>query len=149
MKPGPSKPTVYCEKGAYAPEVKRLWRAGRINLIHFPYDSEDRRWHDKQKIPFARPSLVTINTDELRITDPTAIQDTEGSDLYRQIARVLGKHPREFDVRHLDSAYKSGTDVFVTRDGNFHVHADELYQITGVRVVAPELLEALIVSWPR
>jgi hypothetical protein len=144
MQPNRSKLVVYCERGAYAPPIRRLWKAGRIHLIHFPYDAEDRRWHDKQKIPFARPSLVTIDSTEIRVTDPIKISDTEGSNLHLRIARVLGKHPREFDVRHFDSAYKSGADVFVTNDTDFILRADALYQLSGVRVVTPDKLEPLI-----
>jgi hypothetical protein len=60
LQPARSRPIVYCERGAFAPEIKRLWKASKIDLIHFPYDEHDRRWHDKQKIPRGlRSSLST------------------------------------------------------------------------------------------
>ena len=141
----PSKLLVYCEKNAWG-QIRRLWREGRIDLVHFPYDAEDRRWHDKRGIPLARPSLVTLDS-EVRVTDPIRISDAEGSDLHPRIARVLGKHPRDFDVRHFDSAYKSRAHVFVTCDTDLLDHADELYQLSGVHVVGPDELERLIDGW--
>jgi len=132
---------VYCEKGAYTRDVRKLWKAGRIDLISFPYDQGDRQWHDNHKIPSARPSLVTINTCELRITDTIRINDTLGSHLHGHIARVLRKHPREFDSRHFDAAYKSCADVFLTPDGNYIRHADELCRLTGVHVIIPTIPE--------
>jgi hypothetical protein len=155
MQPSTPKPILYGERGAYVPEIKRLWKARRIDLIHFPYDCEDRAWHDKHKIPFARPSLVTINTGELRVTDRVLIQDTVGSELHISFARVMRKSLRDFDVRHFDSAYKSGAVAFVTANSrHFEPCANALHRLSGIRVVVPSkpdhlsTLAALIASWP-
>lgn len=131
-------PTIaYCERGAFRPLIKKLWREKSIRLIHFPYDPGDRDWHDKNTIPYAVPSLVTADTTQLRFSDTFRISDMEPSALHAEIASILQQSPRTFDVRHFDSAVKSKARVFISEDRNYSRNRRGLFELTGISVIDP------------
>ena len=129
--------TVYVERGATFSELKRLTREGRTTLIHFPYDEGDRsffygRWN--KYLYRARSSLVTCDTTQLTFDEDILISDMEGSSLYRKIQKIVGRES-EHDVRHLDAAYKSKADAFLTQDKRDIVrNRAELEQLIGLRI---------------
>ena len=128
---------AYCETGAFSDPIKELCRANLIKVIHFPYDADDRAWHEnnKNKVSFAIPSLVTCDTTQVYCSDDFLISDMEKSDKYDAIGLILQMDHRKHDVRHFDSAYKSGARVFLTNDKNFRNHRAELLDLTGVEVI--------------
>jgi hypothetical protein len=128
---------AYCERGAWRVEIRKLWRERKINVIHFPYDDGDRRWHDNNSIPFATPSLVTMDTSELFMSDVFLISEMTESGKHLEIARILHQSSRAIDVRHFDSAHKSKARVFVSEDRNYSNHSSDLYGLTGIHVIDP------------
>ena len=128
---------AYCERGAFSDPIKELCRANLIRLIHFPYDADDRAWHEnnKSKVSLAKPSLVTCDTTQIYCSDEFLISDMEKSDKYDAIGSILQMDRRKHDVRHFDSAYKSGARVFLTNDKNFRNHRTELHELTGIEVI--------------
>lgn len=132
---GVVRPIAYCERGAFTKDVKKLRSCRAIDLIQFPYDDHDRKWHHTRRIGFARPSLVTLDTTQIYFSDPFLISEMIGSDRFDCISAILGVGNRSHDVRHFDSAYKSDAAMFITADRNYYDHADALYELTGVRVL--------------
>ena len=136
---------AYCETGAFWDPIKDLCKANLIKVIHFPYDANDRAWHEnnKHKISFAAPSLVTSDTTQLLVSDDFLISDMEKSDKYDQIGMILCEDRKKPDIRHFDSAYKSGARVFITNDKNYRDHRAELLALTGVEVILVREVEDL------
>jgi hypothetical protein len=129
--------TVYVERGATFVELKYLSRKGKLTLIHFPYDDGDRpffygRW--SKYLRRAKASLVTCDTTQLTSDPDLRISDMEGSAIYRNLQQIVGR-ASDHDVRHLDAAYKSKADAFLTQDKRDIVHnRAELEQLTGLRI---------------
>ena len=120
---------VYCERGAYRKELSALQRASRIELIHFPYEGKSRRVQ-----PGATPSLITA--DGTYITADTAIHigDMDGSAKLSSIREIVGSS-NEYDARHLDSAFKSSCDCFLTPDkADIARNAEALEHLLGLRI---------------
>ena len=128
---------AYCERGAWRQAIKKLQREKQLKIIHFPYDPGDRLWHNKNNIAFARPSLVTMDTTEVRWSDDFLISEMCESEKYMGIARILHHQYREFDVRHFDSAYKSGAQVFISEDRNYSKFSAQLFELTKIQVIDP------------
>jgi hypothetical protein len=129
--------TVYVERGATFVELKDLSRKGRLTLIHFPYDEGDRsffygKW--SKYLRRAKGSLVTCDTTQLTADAAIRISDMERSAIYSKIQQIVGR-ASEHDVRHLDAAYKSKADAFLTQDKRDIVrNRTELEQSTGLRI---------------
>jgi hypothetical protein len=101
---------VYCERGAYRTELRSMERDGLIQLLHFPYEGHNRRIRTR-----ATPSVVTWDTTYVTLNEILDSADVMvGSEKFSQIRMIIGAN--EFDARHLDSAYKSRCDCFLTPD---------------------------------
>src|SRR2546425_66817 len=103
---------VYCEDAAFRPYLKALEDAGRITLVRFPYENKNRRTKR------ARPSRITCDA-KLIFCDDTEITcaDSE-SEMWERIQAIVRREgrPNDYDVRHIDSAYKTGCGSFFTCD---------------------------------
>lgn len=129
--------TVYVERGATFVELRDLSRKGRLTLVHFPYDEGDRsflygRWG--KYLRRAKGSLVTCDTTQLTSDSDLIISDLDGSVIYSKIQGIVGRDS-EHDVRHLDAAYKSEADAFLTQDKRDIIrNRRELERLTGLRI---------------
>jgi hypothetical protein len=102
---------IYCEHGAMTDEVKKLGRSGKAALVHFPYD-RDSNLH----VRVATPSAAKVRDLNLPIKDlPGTIADYSGSIHFEKILSIVGSNSR-VDALHIDSAFKHGCSVFITRD---------------------------------
>ena len=101
---------VYCERGAYREDLSVLERSGLIKIVHYPYEG-----HNKKIKTRATPSVVTVDSTWVTCDDSTSIGEMSASDKFSEILSIIGS-ANEFDARHLDSAYKSGCDCFLTPD---------------------------------
>lgn len=59
--------------------------------------------------------MVTYDTTHLTADSTLKISGMEGSPLLDRIRSIVGRQ-NEFDARHIDSAYKSNADCFLTSD---------------------------------
>lgn len=58
--------------------------------------------------------------------------------MWGRIREIVGGH-NEFDVRHIDSAYKTGCKYFFTRDkGDILRHRTKLNELLGIRFFHPD-----------
>jgi hypothetical protein len=120
---------VYCERGAYRKELAALQRASRIELVHFPYEGKNKKVQ-----PGATPSLVTADGTYLTADSSTRIGDLDGSAKLSRIREILGSS-NEYDARHLDSAFKSSCDCFLTPDkADIARNAEALEHLLGLRI---------------
>ena len=112
---------VYCEHGAFRPELYKLQKNCRIQIVNFPYEMRIKKKHQK-----ARPSGAKISDlDHTLVADAHwPIADFKGSEKLCQIRQILGQRTRR-DALHVDSAYKSGCDVFFSRDRNQQPHSGQ------------------------
>jgi hypothetical protein len=118
---------VYCERGAWRRELGQLERAGKVELTAFPYEGKSRR------TPLAAtPSRVTCNETNVSCDSEILISDTVESEKYAEILEIVGR-ANELDVRHIDSAYKSGCAAFLTPDkDDIIAHRDELRRLLAM-----------------
>jgi hypothetical protein len=130
---------VYAEHGALNQAIRRMQDAGRIELLHFPYDPDSR----SKAIPgTAAPSAARIDDLHLPIGAlPGKISDYEGSPHYPTILGILGAQNRR-DALHVDSAFKSGCRALLTRDSDILTHRDRLEAVLGIRFFHPDRDEA-------
>src|SRR2546427_12017149 len=121
--------SVYCEHGALTAEIKTWARDGRIELVHFPYDSHSRT----RKISgVAGPSSAQIRDLNLPIKDlPGAFSDYKGSKHFDEILAILGPEHRR-DALHVDSAFKSRCAAFITTDSDILNHKAKLSSLLGI-----------------
>lgn len=123
-------PKAYCELGALTNTVKKLRSAGRLILVNFPYDA--RR---SKKFGMAEPSLVTADSTYITCDSSIRISDTVGSPLLSKIREIVGSE-NESDVRHLDSAYRSDCDFFITPDKDDIIDKrDQLEPLLKLRIL--------------
>ena len=128
---------VYCEHGALTPKLKALQRERRIELIHFPYDSEATTKH-------ISPTAVVSDAEwgDLNVKGWSDLahvpnwDDFKGSEHLPEINRIVGLSNRR-DALHVDSAYKSGCNAFITTDGDILSHRERLQALLGIRFFHP------------
>ncbi len=124
---------VYCEPGAWCEGLKQLQNENRIEVVQFPYEQKSRR------SGLASPSDATW--DELNLTwdeADFAFNEAERSEKYEEIQALVGVENRR-DVKHIDSAFKTGCQCFFTRDkGDILSRADDLEELLGIRFFHPD-----------
>jgi len=127
---------IYCEPGALSKELRAHQHAGRIKLVHFPYDPDSRSRAVAPSAVLSDAQWRDLNTtwEELGGT----WEDMKGSEHLTEISRIVDPSNRR-DALHLDSAYKTGCAAFVTVDRDILDHRDELEQLLSIRIFHPEL----------
>lgn len=136
---------VYCEGGAYVGIVKDLRRERLIKVIIGPYDTQPK----KKRFEPARPSLVTMDSTYFTCDNPTPISDLVESPKYEEILRIIGKQNRQ-DALHLDSAYKSHAQAFLTSDWqDVGRNRDELQKALGFPIFHMPKEAMAFESWVR
>jgi len=141
---------VYCERNAMPRWLRELQREGRIVLVWFPYDGHKQDPRGAQR---ATPSVVTCDSTLVTCDSTIPISEMVGSQRLDDIRRIIrrpnekvvqapagliGMHT-EGDARHLDSAYKSACQAFITADkGDILEHAAELELLLGFRLFHPD-----------
>lgn len=126
---------VYCEHGAFRQELYQLQRDDLVELVNFPYEMRIKKKHQKSQPSNAKlADLKHVLLAEAHWRFP----DFNGSKKLDQIRQILGPRTRR-DALHVDSAYKSGCAVFLSRDRK-HIlaKAQELEQLLGMRFFHPD-----------
>ena len=123
---------IYCDTGGFRQELKYLQDTGVIELYSFKYENKNK--HIRKS---GCPSKVTYNDlKHYSYNDLEGIcyTDFSGSNKYEQIVSVIGVENR-VDILHLDSAYKSQCEVFLTSDKHdIWIKREELFLILGMRI---------------
>jgi hypothetical protein len=134
---------VYCEHGALTSDLRSLQREGRIELMYFPYDPDSRA---RAISPTATASEAQYQDLNLRYNELSgAFNQLHGSELLPRVREIVG-HEHRRDALHLDSAYKSGCGVFVTRDSDILKHRSHLEGLLGFSIINPDQDHALLVK---
>jgi len=129
---------VYCEHGALTPKLKALQRERRIELIHFPYDSEATTKHISPTAAVSDADWQDLNVKGWSdLAHVPNWDDFKGSEHLPQIRTIIGLSSRR-DALHVDSAYKSGCRMFITTDGDILNHRERLEALLGIRFFDPE-----------
>lgn len=124
---------VYCEDGAVTKALVELQREGRITLVSFPYENRNRRIRER-----AQPSRITMDAKFITWADTDIRFSDRESEMWERIQSIVG-HDNELDVRHIDSAYKTGCRCFFTRDkSDILRRRAELEALLGIRFFHPD-----------
>ena len=130
---GASTCLVYCEDGAVTKALRALQREGTITLVAFPYENRNRRIKER-----AQPSRITMDAKFITWADTAIRFSDRESDMFERIQSIVGRG-NEIDVRHIDSAYKTGCRCFFTRDkGDILRVRAELEALLGIRFFHPD-----------
>jgi hypothetical protein len=133
---------IYCDTGGFRQELKCLQDTGVIELYTFKYENKNK--HIKKS---GHPSNATYNDlKNYSYNDLKGIcwSEFSGSDKYQQIISVIGLENR-VDILHVDSAYKSQCEVFLTSDKHdIWLKREELFVILGMRIFHVDEIEECI-----
>lgn len=123
---------IYCDTGAFLQELKRLQDIGIIELYTFKYENKNK--HIKKSGLPSKATFKDLKNYTYNDLKGICYCDFSGSDKYEQIVSVLGLENR-VDILHLDSAYKSQCEVFLTSDKHdIWLKREELLVILGMRI---------------
>lgn len=131
---------VYCEHGAFDRRLEQLEDCGKIELYIFQYEQQIGKIRR-----IATPSDVTPKDINYTFGEysPTFSEGTP-SDKFKEIERIVGKSNRK-DVLHLDSAYKTGCQYFLTPDKKDIVSKRrELEPLLGLKIFHSSEIELVL-----
>jgi hypothetical protein len=127
---------VYCEHSAVTPDLRTLQSRGLVELVHFPYDPDSRSRRLKISAVPSEAQWGDLNLTWAEIGNRTW-GDFRGSQHLPEILQVIGPANRR-DALHIDSAFKSDCQVFVTRDSDILAHRKRLEDLLGIRFFHPD-----------
>ncbi len=121
---------VYCDSGAYTKILKKLEKDGKIKLLYHPYENKNSKIDG-----MSLPSESTWN--DMKMTWDECVftwDEFSGSEKVNELKDIIGLSNR-VDILHLDSAYKSKCDFFVTSDkGDIYSKKDEIFKLLNIVV---------------
>ncbi len=133
---------IYCERGAWRDKLREFEKKGIIEIVSFPYEGKSRKTPKR-----STPSLVTFDSTHLTWDMNILISDCNGSSKLDQIRKIIGRK-NEMDARHIDSAYKSGCQAFLTPDKKDIIsNKKELECLLNIKFFHPEDDWELIVEF--
>jgi len=142
--PGEPMLKIYCEHNAYTEKIRALKRAGKIEILHFPYDPNSK---SRRVSRAATPSGALIKDVGCTFEEAgdACFKDFVGSQYLEAILEIIGPSNRR-DALHVDSAYKSGCACIVTRDSDISSKVERLESLLGLRIfhVGDPNLEAFL-----
>lgn len=123
---------IYCDTGGYQKAFKTLQRNGLVELCTFQYENKNKHIADSG-IP-SNATYADLKNYSYSDLSEISYSDFSGSDKYTQILSILGLENR-VDILHLDSAYKSQCEIFVTSDKHdILLKREELSKLLGMRI---------------
>jgi hypothetical protein len=124
---------VYCDTGAYRPELSTLEAQGKLIVCQFKYENKNRRI--KHKAPPSEPSWEELNYTWQELDDLSWLDMGRTSQKWQSIKVLLGPNNLR-DAKHLDSAFMEGCSVFFTSDkGDIVSRRDEIWTLLGLEVL--------------
>ena len=138
---------VYCDTGAYRPELRAYEGAGLLTIFQFKYENKNR--HIRHGAVPSRPTWKEMNYtwDEMRKTQEfhSLTWDSLGhqSPKFAELAAIVGSQNIR-DAKHLDSAYATGCTVFLTSDkADIWSKREQIRRSTGIAVMHVHI------DWPE
>lgn len=104
-----SKIKTYCDNAISPKWLIRLSKKGLVELCYVPYENRTKRLRQVE------PSLVEYNQAGFTYNEPNVTYDSFPSNKLELIQKIVGKD-KDFDIRHLDAAYKNKCECFITSD---------------------------------
>ena len=121
---------VYCDTGGYRKELKKYGK--NISLIMFEYENPNKNTSDNC-LPSSNLTYNDLKDSPAKIGDLT-FDDFTSSDKQDQIEQIVGKQNKK-DIFHLDSAYKSKCDIFLTSDNDdIYSNKEELEKLLNFKI---------------
>jgi hypothetical protein len=136
--------TIYLDGSVNVSGFKELHPYCKFLLS--PYDSPSQRRSDVTWT-LAVPSEVQWGDCNMSWKDiHFPWEEHKGSEKLQDIYSIIGADPQQRrDGLHLDSAYKSGVQVFLTSDkANIWNHRDQLEPLLGFRIFNPDVEISLL-----
>jgi hypothetical protein len=131
---------IYCDSGA---DISSLKEFSHCEFYQFPYGSEHR---PKKKFKLAKPSKTQWRDMHIPWNELNNVtwNDFSESDIFLQIMNIIGKSNRR-DVLHIDSAYKTGCQIFLTSDkGDIISKRTEIESLCSIKIFhSPSEIEEL------
>ena len=125
---------VYLDKGANIKPIRLVH--SHCQFIDFPIDSTDRR-NNRQNFINAIPTVTWANWNSNWEECAFHWNDMAPTEKFRRIVDIVGPS-NENDAMHLDSAYKSCADVFLTSDErDICSNRARLEKLLGFRIFNP------------
>ena len=122
---------VYCDTGGYRHELNAMEEQGQIRVVTFKYENKSKKIKHQ-----AAPSLPTWKELHYAWEELDGTWDDFGkfSNKRKAIEQLLGQN-NLLDVKHLDSAYMSGCQVFLTSDkDDLTSRRAEIEKLLGIKV---------------
>lgn len=126
---------VYCDTGGFTPNLLNLEREGLISVHQFKYENPNKRIRS-EVIPSALTyaDLANYTYEGLEQAVKTYADFQRNSEKFRAILGIIGNHNHK-DARHIDSAYLTGCEVFLTSDkDDIWSHRFELKELLGITI---------------
>ena len=125
---------TYVDNGADIRCLKKYWE--KLSFIRYPYDGGSRPARDKKKWEpcIAKPAGGAWKNAHTRWEENcfTWEEDVQ-SEIQKQISEIVG-HQNEEDILHVDSAYKSKAEIFLTSDNDIFLKKDQLERVCGFKI---------------
>ncbi|MDP3957954.1 MAG: hypothetical protein Q8Q36_00640 [bacterium] len=121
---------VYCDTGGFARGLRSLEENDEIELLYYPYENKNKKIEKR-----ALPSATTWN-DMTRPWDEevNSWEEYIGSEKFPELEKILSLNNRK-DILHLDSAYKSRCQFFISSDkGDIYQKRNELFRLLNITV---------------
>jgi hypothetical protein len=128
---------IYCDNGADVKELKKKTLNCSIKVDFLSYRYDTRSDGERLRHSLATPSAVTWEHDYTKWEENDSTwEECTASDKFDQIKRIIGELKQyERDVLHLDSAYKTKVDIFITSDKDDIFYKKEFLEpLLGFRI---------------
>jgi len=140
---------IYCDTGGYQQYLKQF--SQDIELISFKSENKNKNIINKSLPPsnmtFDDYKQMPENLHSEHILDDLTFDDFAESSVYKDIVRIVGKENKK-DIEHLDSAYKSKVDIFLTSDyDDIYSYKKELESILGFKIFLSTKERSLIETY--
>ncbi len=121
---------VYCDTGGYRKELKKYGK--HISLRMFEYENTNKNTSNNC-LPASNLTFNDLKDSPAKVGDLT-FDDFTSSDKIKQIEQIVGKENQK-DIFHLDSAYKSKCDIFLTSDyDDIYSNKEELEKLLNFKI---------------
>ena len=132
-----NKIKVYCDNTTAPGWLIKLKDKSLVVLYYLPFENVHKK--KQKKFEPIDPSGLTYNQSNFTYNHPGVTFNSASAELYKKIEKILGSD-MEFDIKHLDSAYKNKCDCFITADkdefieGNDGKRREQLEKLLSIKI---------------
>jgi len=124
---------IYCDTPSYLSWVKKIEKDDLAEIVSFPYENKNRKIKNK-----SIPTNNTWNQSNLGWSEAKyRWKDCSPSNKFNDIKIILKGSGQDtsVDAQHLDSAYKSNCDIFLTNDiTDIVTKRNSLESLLGIKI---------------